>query len=416
VLRILVHDYGGYPFILQLADELAGRGHVVFNVVADGFRTPRIATDAGERDAATVVRLRLDEPIVRSGYGRVRQERRYGRLLAAEIARLRPEIVLSANTPLEAQAIALRATHKADGAFVFWLQDLHSVAITNLIGRTNRLAGWILGGRFERIERSLIRQADATVAISDAFVPVLEAWRVPDERIEVIENWAPVPPAVDRGKATRWATDHGLGGRPLVLYAGTLARKHNPELLIGLARGLPDANVVVAAEGSGADWLTKQQSDQANLLVLPLEPSTAVDDMLAAADLLVAILEPDAATFSAPSKVLTYLAAGRPILAAMPASNTAARTIAQTRAGRIVDPQDIGQLVAAARELLSDPEEMARAASAGRAYAEGAFEIGPIADRFEAVATRAIARKSHLNELVGIDTGGVIDAPREVDG
>ena len=41
--------------------------------------------------------------------------------------------------------------------------------------------------------------------------------------------------------------------------------------------------------------------------------------MLASADVLVALLETDAGAFSVPSKVLTSLSAGRPILAAIPA-------------------------------------------------------------------------------------------------
>ena len=37
----------------------------------------------------------------------------------------------------------------------------------------------------------------------------------------------------------------------VLLYAGTLGRKHDPTLLTDLARALPDARVVVVAEGAG---------------------------------------------------------------------------------------------------------------------------------------------------------------------
>ena len=40
-LSIAVHDFGGYPFIVELSRELAGRGHKVVHLYADGFRAPR---------------------------------------------------------------------------------------------------------------------------------------------------------------------------------------------------------------------------------------------------------------------------------------------------------------------------------------------------------------------------------------
>ena len=147
--------------------------------------------------------------------------------------------------------------------------------------------------------------------------------------------------------------------------------------------------------------------------MIPLQPIERVPDMLAAADLLVAVLEPDASTFSAPSKVLTYLSAGRAILAAMPADNAAARLIVETSAGRVVDPTDVEGLISAARALLADPEALARAGSAGRAYATKAFDIGRIAARFEEVAYRAMDRKSHSRSAPGADTGSAIDSSHE---
>ena len=110
--------------------------------------------------------------------------------------------------------------------------------------------------------------------------------------------------------------------------------------------------------------------------------------MLASADVLVALLETDAGAFSVPSKVLTYLSAGRPILAAIPAVNRAARTIADAGAGIVVEPGDRGALVNAAQRLASDDALRGACAAAWRRYADTAFDIEAITDRFEAVLSR----------------------------
>ena len=412
-LSIAVHDFGGYPFIVELSRELAGRGHNVVHLYADGFRSPRgQMAPMAAYPSLTLQPITLAESIERGGWRRVAQERRYSRLLADRISGLKPDVVISANSPLEVQAAAAGAAEDAGAAFVFWLQDLHSVAIARVLSRRSRTFGRLVGWRFERIEKRLLRNADAIVAISEDFLPVLQRWGVATDAVEVIENWAAIDKEDHSAGSVRWAAEHGLR-HPLVLYAGTLAFKHNPALLMELARGLPDACVAVVGEGPGTDWLREQASEMGNLRVMPLQPIGRVPDMLAAADLLVAVLEPDASTFSAPSKVLTYLSAGRAILAAMPADNAAARLIVETSAGRVVDPTDVQGLISAARALLADQEALARAGSAGRAYATKTFDIERIAARFEEVAYRAMDRKSHSRSAPGADTGSAIDSSHE---
>lgn len=409
----MVHDYGGYPFIVQLARALAGRGHDVLHLYADGFRKPKGPMEPRPSDPPTVALepVTLAEPLRRGGFRRIAQERRYGRQVAARITKWRPDIVISANSPLEVQAIVKAAARGSGAAFVFWLQDLHSVAISRILGRRFRLLGTLIGMRFARLERRLLRTSEAVVAISPDYLRALHEWDLPMDPVEVIENWAPLEE--EPADARRWARQHGLPDGQIMLYSGTLARKHNPELLLELARGVPEATMVVAAEGPGAEWLRVQGDGVLNLAVLPLQPYSSVRDMLASADLLVAILEPDASTFSAPSKVLTYLAAGRAILGAIPEENGAAQVITRSGAGLVVDPRDPVALVAAAKRLLADPAMLASAGAAGRAYANNAFDIDRITDRFEAVFTRALDRVSPAGTPAGADTGRATDRSRE---
>jgi hypothetical protein len=67
--------------------------------------------------------------------------------------------------------------------------------------------------------------------------------------------------------------------------------------------------------------------------VLDYQPYGQLAEVLATADVLVALLESSAGIFSVPSKVLAYLCAARPLLASMPKENLAARTIERAGAG-----------------------------------------------------------------------------------
>src|SRR6185437_10094739 len=123
--------------------------------------------------------------------------------------------------------------------------------------------------------------------------------------------------------------------------------KHNPALLAQVALHFQeekrdDIAVVVATQGLGAEFLKKRVQERGirNLIVLPWQPYERLAEVLASGDILTAIIEPDAGLFSVPSKILSCLCAGRPVVAAIPAENLAARTIKKARAGLVVEPND----------------------------------------------------------------------------
>jgi glycosyltransferase involved in cell wall biosynthesis len=386
--RVILHDYGGYPFPIQLSRALAHRGHEVLHLHAAGFRTPKgfMERRDGDPPTFTIEGLALDEPSQEDRFTRrLFQERRYGKLLARRIAAFDPEVVISATSLLSAQAAAEAASHRAGAAFVFWVQDLYSIAVGRILGRRIPIVGRLIGGRFEAVEQRILRASDAVIAITAEFLPTLARWRIPEERISVIENWAPLDEVVPGPKANPWSLEHGIAEAPVFLYAGTLGRKHDPAILLALAQAVPEAKVVAVAEGHGADWLRQNSAASGNLILLPFQPPNRLPEVLASADVLVALLEPDAGSFSVPSKVLTYLTAGRAILASIPPSNLAAAIIRRASAGRVVDAGDTKGFLDAARALISDPAAQSAAARSGRAYAMATFDIDLITDRFESI-------------------------------
>jgi len=112
----------------------------------------------------------------------------------------------------------------------------------------------------------------------------------------------------------------------------------------------------------------------------------------ATGDVLVALLEADAGAFSVPSKILTYLCAGRPILAAVPRENLATRVLARAEAGVAVPPEDAPGFFAAAAALADSAERRARLGNNALDYAAKTFDIRAIGERFEAILARAARR------------------------
>ena len=140
-----------------------------------------------------------------------------------------------------------------------------------------------------------------------------------------------------------------------------------------------------------------------NLRLLPFQPMDRYPDILGAADVLVALLEPTAGTFSVPSKVLSYLCAGRPILGAIPPENLASRTIERAGAGLAVPSTDEESFLLAAKQLFTDASLRASAGRRARAYAEATFDTDTITDRFQDVIDYAIRRRSGATGRKEID-------------
>lgn len=383
-LRLVVHDYSGFPFPVQLSRELARRGHSVLHLHCPSYRGGKgdLELRNGDPPTLAIEAVSLDRPFEKYSPGRrILQERVYGRRLARRIQRERPDVVLSGNTPLFSQDVLLS---RVDAPVVFWHQDVYSFPMqTEAERRLPGPLGRIVGRRFVELERRLLERSAAVITISEDFRRTLLAWGIGEDKLQVIENWAPVDELPVRPKENDWARRHRLEGKQVLLYSGTLGRKHDPSLLLRLADALPEATMVVASEGLGADWLAERPRD--NVLLLGFQPYGELSDVLATGDVLLVLLGRDAGTFAVPSKVLSYLCAGRPLLAAIPAANLAAKVIEESGAGIVVEPDAAHGLVEAARTLLADTELRARLGQAGRAYAERTFDIAAIGDRFEEV-------------------------------
>ncbi len=392
-MKILIHDYAGHPFQVQLSRQLAKRGHAVMHLYAGDNNTPKgpLTLQSDDPPTFSVEPISLRRPLDKYNFvKRWLQEREYGRKLSAVIREFAPDVMLSANTPLDAQKAALLTAENQGVAFAFWLQDMIGEAARRLLRRRLAVVGDWIGRYYISLERLLLKKSAHIVSITPDFVPILQNWGVPPSRISVIPNWAPLQDLPVRPKDNPWAKTHDLHEKFCFVYTGTLGMKHNPALLLQLAlhyRKDPDVRVVVISEGIGAQWLREKKARYrlSNLLLMGYQPFQEVPNVMGAADVLIAILEPDAGIFSVPSKVLSYLCARRPILAAMPRENLAAKIIEQEQAGVVVPPDNLEAFVAAAEMLRNSEEKRVAFGMQGRQYAERYFDIEEITAQFERI-------------------------------
>jgi glycosyltransferase involved in cell wall biosynthesis len=149
--------------------------------------------------------------------------------------------------------------------------------------------------------------------------------------------------------------------------------------------------LVVIAGGAGAEWLRENAHEVRKdvLTLLPFQPYERLSEVLGASDVLIALLDSDAGGFAVPSKILSYLCAGRAIMLAAPRENQAAVVVERADAGVVISPDSTSDIANAARSLMENSELRARYAANARAYAERSFNIKSIAEGFLEVFSKS---------------------------
>jgi colanic acid biosynthesis glycosyl transferase WcaI len=391
-MRILLHDYGGYSFTVQLSRALAKRGHRVIHLFGESTQLVRRGylekhpydPENFEVEGVTLSRIFQKYSLVR----RRIQEIEYGRLVGAKIKAFKPGVVISANTPLDAQAFILKTCKNNGGKFVYWVQDLIGLATYRILRKKSVLLANTVGKYYQWLEQKLIRGSDSIVVISDDFLPLLAEWGISEEKMFVVQNWAPLDEIPAGSKSNSWAQKYDLNDKFCFLYSGVLGFKHNPELLLKLASHWDfeaEVRVVVISEGPGANWLRDQGREQGlnNLVVLDYQPYQCFPEVLASADVLLAVLDLGAGVYSVPSKVYTYMCAQRPLLLAVPAENLSAKIVTQNNAGIVVPPNKVGEFIAASKVLFEDGRLRRTYATNAHRYAQENFDIRSIAKIFD---------------------------------
>jgi glycosyltransferase involved in cell wall biosynthesis len=396
-MRILVVSQYFWPeaFIINdLVRKLAQDGHCV--VVATGkpnYPTGKISEGYSRggvqfemfADKVTVVRI----PIIPRGNGSafslVKNYLSFafsGLLRLPWLVRRTPfdVVLVFAVSPLTAAipGILLRKCKRAH--LVLWVQDLwpESLAATGLV--KNRL---VLSAVATMV-RWIYRCSDTLLVQSMAFFEPISKY-ADEKKVRYFPNFA--PETYDH--ATSALPDNvrsALDGGFTVVFAGNMGKVQSLSTILDAARALrdyPDIRIVFVGTGSEAASIRQIVDEErlANVHFTGLLERALMPTVFKRADvLLVTLTDSPVLSRTIPSKVQSYMQAGRPILGSL--NGEGARTITNAGAGLAVPAGDSMALATSILTLYSMPSIKREAmGAAGRAYFEAHFELNAAAKR-----------------------------------
>ena len=218
------------------------------------------------------------------------------------------------------------------------------------------------------IEAAAFRAADRVVVCSPAFSEYAANLGVEPSRIETIYNWVDLervtaqPPREHR-RPTRF------------LYAGNLGYTQGFETLIEASRLVgDDIELEIVGAGNMAAEVRRLAAATTNVRVSPPVPNDEYPELLASADVHVVIQRGISANANFPSKIASYLASGRPVVASISPDSTAASVLIASGGALVVPPEAPQELADAMRTLSANPGLVRELGARARAYAEEHFD------------------------------------------
>ena len=355
--------------------------------IAEGYGAWR----QDERDADVAVRrLRHYVPPNPTGPTRVLSEVSFAaRALASGVRR--PDIILTVS-PALLPVLSARALAKRWGVPLgVVVQDLYSRAMVEV-----GLLGDHSGGPVTRLESFALRGADALVAIHERFAQTMvDNLGVDQDRITVIPNWTHIqPPTGDRDETRRRL---GWGSETVVLHAGNMGAKQGLEHVVDAAALADRSNdrlrVVLMGNGNQRSDLVRRAQGSRNIDIIDSVPDAEFTDVLAAADVLLLHERPGVVEMCVPSKLTSYFAAGRPVLAVTSARSAAAHEIEASGAGAVVEPGNSAALLEALRNLTEQPT-LDKLGKRGQTYARERLSETKALDAYRDWAAGLLSRTS----------------------
>ena len=273
--------------------------------------------------------------------------------------------------------IAFLASRMRGVPYAIKLTDLASEAATSLRIMQNK-------GKLAKLARKIemfnYKHATGISVLCPAFKENLIRNGVPEKKISIVPDWAdtkaihPLPCENGFRRRTGISKD-----RYVALHIGNMGLKQGLDTVVEAAK-------ISEASSNGILWLLVGDGEERrrleqlaagyNLLTLrflPLQPSGAFLEVLASADVLILSQRANITDTVIPSKLLTYMAAGRPIIASVNSVSETARRIREAECGLIVEPENPLALVEAIQDLRGASAKAKCLGANGRSYVEQYF-------------------------------------------
>ncbi|MHC5762484.1 glycosyltransferase family 4 protein [Nostoc sp.] len=411
-MHILIYSYnyhpepiGIAPLMTELAEGLVKRGHEVRVITGMPNYPQREIYD--EYRGKWYVNEQKNGVTIQRSYLRIKSKPNLVDRLLLELSFVftslpqvfkgkRPDVIILTVPPLFGTLPATIFSCLYNCPLILNVQDILPEAAVRVGLLKNK---WMIR-TLTALEKFAYQTAHTISVIADGFGDNLVNKGVPVNKIVCIPNWVnlnfirPLPKANNS-----WISNHQLDDKFVVLYSGNIALTQGLETVIEAAvclRHIKDIVFVIVGESRALQRLQEYClfNGADNVLLLPLQPREKLPEMLAASDVGLIVQKCNVISFNMPSKIPLLLASGRPIVGSVPATGTAAKAIALSGGGIIVEPESPNAMAAVVQDLYNNPILRAKLGNQGRQFAVENYSLEQALDRYEGLFSDIVANRA----------------------
>lgn len=268
------------------------------------------------------------------------------------MGRKRPDVLLVVSPPLGLAVSAILLARLWHVPYVFDVEDLQP----DSAGDLGMLPGWAVKLLYA-LENAAYRDARMVTTLTESMRKKIVGKGVAKEKVELLEprmDHSLIDLLPEEGKAFRIRNE--LGDKFLVTHSGNMGVKQGLDVVLDAAALLGgDESVIFILVGDGADCgrirRRAKEMDLRNVRFLPLLNQEDFRGLLTASDVCLVTQQRSVSEIFFPSKIVTYLAAGRPIIASVNNDCEVAQITRESGAGKVVEAENPEALLRAILEL-----------------------------------------------------------------
>lgn len=266
----------------------------------------------------------------------------------------------------------------------FWIQDLWPESLS----ATGMVRSPFILRTVEKLVRYIYRRCDRLLVQSRAFADSVQNLGAEPDRIVYFPNSAEElyqPVSLPEDASERSLLPAGFR----IMFAGNIGASQDFETILAAAERLKiyrDIHWVVLGDGRMAGWVAQEVRRRGlsdNVHLLGKYPVASMPRFFALADAMLVSLKRDPIfALTIPSKIQSYLACGRPIVAAL--DGEGARIVEEAGAGVAVSAENPAALADAILNMYRmTPDKRAGMGASGRSYFLANFERTMLLDRLD---------------------------------
>jgi colanic acid biosynthesis glycosyl transferase WcaI len=314
---------------------------------------------------------------------------------ARALASRRPDLIYVVSPPLGLALTASTLSRLWRVPFVFDVMDLQPDAAVEL----GMMKGQSMISALYGIERLAYERAALVSTITEGMRQRIVEKGIDPAKVVLF------PPRADsslydlrdRTDGADFRQRHGLQGKLIVSHSGNMGVKQGLEVILEAAdrsRHRPDLHYLFVGDGAMRPQLEEQARVRAlrNILFLPVLEADQFQQMLAATGIALITQQRIVSNIVFPSKTVTLLCAGCPVIAAVNSESEVARVVLRSGAGLVVEPENAEALFNAIDQLSQSPETLSRMSVRARQFADETWDERRTLPRMEEHFTQCIDR------------------------